>query len=131
MSETTLFNSDQYTVEEQEQIRNIVRTLHSLGKNDLLLLLNSNLCELVKKVRQSGRKGSVSVKITVGPFDRGNTDVLKVEHLVKPSFPVIDSPATVLHPHKDGTMHTEIEGQMTLNLNHVSDHQENTPPRTV
>lgn len=74
--------------------------------------------ELVEAVRDTGKKGSISLTISVGPF-RGDTDMLSVDDRVVTKKPVHDRKTTLWYPDANNTLHRNDPRQDALDFARV------------
>lgn len=116
--------SDDLTYDEQMAMQNAIRTLKDVSNGQLILDLDRHLKEIVGKVRSSGNKGKITVAIEIAPADKRDTNTLKIGYEVKPTPPKETTAATFMYPHKDNSMHRDIEGQMRMDLKNVTDSAE-------
>ncbi|PYG00186.1 hypothetical protein SAMN05216184_104125 [Georgenia satyanarayanai] len=62
--------------------------------------LSQNLRDLVSAVVDTGKKGTLTLQITVAPFDRAEGDALIVSDAVKLSLPQHDRRKSIFHADK-------------------------------
>lgn len=80
--------------------------------------LTEQFHELVEAVRETGKKGSISLTVHVGPF-RGDTDMLSVEDRVTVKKPAHDRKTTLWYPDADNNLHRNDPRQDALDFARV------------
>ena len=81
--------------------------------------LSNALYDLVARVRDTGKKGTVSLTVTVGPL-KGDIDVLVVSDEIKLRLPEHDRKASLFYPDGDGNLSRRDPNQLTFeNLREV------------
>lgn len=65
--------------------------------------LGEALHDLIAKVRDTGKKGTLTLTVKVGPL-KGDTDVLVVEDEIKINLPEHDRKASMFYPDKHGNL---------------------------
>lgn len=69
------------------------------------------LKDVVKAVEATGKKGSITIKLDIGKFKGGDTE-LEIKATLKHSVPVEDIPMGLYYPDKDGSLHREDPRQL-------------------
>lgn len=75
--------------------------------------LSEALYDLVARVRDTGKKGSVSLTVSVGTL-KGDDSVLVVSDEIKLRLPEHDRKASLFYPDKDGNLTRRDPNQLTL-----------------
>lgn len=75
--------------------------------------LGDGLHDLVARVRDTGKKGSVSLTITVAPLN-GDADVLVVTDEIRLKLPEHDRKASLFYPDAQGNLTRTDPGQLTF-----------------
>lgn len=75
--------------------------------------LGEALYDLVARVRDTGKKGSLTLTITVGLFDKG-ADVLVVSDEIRLKLPEHDRKASLFYPDKVGNLTRTDPNQLTF-----------------
>lgn len=75
--------------------------------------MSEALRDLVARVRDTGKKGSVSLTVTVAPL-KGDVDVLVVADEIKLRVPEHDRKASLFYPDKDGNLSRRDPNQLTF-----------------
>lgn len=75
--------------------------------------LGEALYDLVQRVRDTGKKGSVSLTVTVAPMDK-DVSVLVVSDEIKLRLPEHDRKASLFYPDKTGNLSRTDPGQLTF-----------------
>jgi hypothetical protein len=96
--------------------------LASINRGTVADGLSSDLAELVNQVRATGRKGSITLKLTVAPF-KGNNATLEVAAATSLSLPKGDPAAAIFYPDKHGGLHRNDPLQPQLPLNDLPRHE--------
>lgn len=84
-------------------MRPFARTLSELQRGIVADDAATALAEVTKAVQEVGKKGKVTLTITVSPY-KGNPDIVNVSGQVKADIPVADPPASVFYPDPDGNL---------------------------
>ena len=66
--------------------------------------LTDALATLAAAVKETGKKGSISLTITVAPFDKGNGAALTVTDLVKVALPQHDRRKSIFYADDNGNL---------------------------
>ncbi|MCH8530328.1 MAG: hypothetical protein LAT65_05710 [Saccharospirillum sp.] len=77
------------------------------------------LAELVKAVRTTGKKGSITLKIDVSMLDKASEDAMRLVGSVTAKLPELENPTTVMFSTHDGDLLRDDPEQMALNLRQV------------
>lgn len=75
--------------------------------------LSAALYDLVARVRDTGKKGSVSLTVNVAPL-KGDVDVLVVADEIKLRLPEHDRKASLFYPDKDGNLTRRDPNQLSF-----------------
>lgn len=75
--------------------------------------LSDALYDLVARVRDTGKKGSVSLTVTVGPL-KGDVGVLIVSDEIKLRLPEHDRKASLFYPDAEGNLTRRDPNQLTF-----------------
>jgi len=75
--------------------------------------LSDALYDLVGRVRDTGKKGSVSLTVTVGPL-KGDVGVLIVSDEIKLRLPEHDRKASLFYPDRHGNLTRRDPNQLTF-----------------
>lgn len=75
--------------------------------------LSEALYDLVGRVRDTGKKGSVSLTVNVAPL-KGDIDVLVVADEIKLRLPEHDRKASLFYPDKDGNLTRRDPNQLSF-----------------
>lgn len=75
--------------------------------------LSAALYDLVGRVRDTGKKGSLSLTVNVGPL-KGDIDVLVVDDEIKLRLPEHDRKASLFYPDKDGNLTRRDPNQLSF-----------------
>lgn len=75
--------------------------------------LSAALYDLVARVRDTGKKGSVSLTVNVAPL-KGDIDVLVVADEIKLRLPEHDRKASLFYPDKDGNLTRRDPNQLSF-----------------
>lgn len=89
--------------------------------------MTEKLHEVVHAVRESGKVGELTLKITVRPFSKGNTDTLNVEDEIKMKCPELDKGGTVFFATPDDNLSRRDPSQNDLFINLKSAPETQTP----
>ena len=85
--------------------------------------LSDALFDLVQRVRDTGKKGSVIYTISVGPM-KGDKDVLVIDDQIKLKLPEHDRKASLFYTDKTGNLTRNDPNQLTFeSLREVGDGQ--------
>lgn len=77
--------------------------------------LNERLADLVHAVTDTGKKGTLTLTLTVAPFE-GSTDTLVVSDRVRTQRPEIETKPSILFPTPDGGLTKQDPTQPELEL---------------
>lgn len=77
------------------------------------------LADLVKAVRTTGKKGSLTLKIEVSMLDKVSEDAMRLVGSVTAKLPELENPSTVMFSTHDGDLLRDDPEQMALNLRQV------------
>lgn len=90
-----------------------------LAKGTLNEEATEELAELIKAVRLTGKKGSITVKLEVSMLDKSSEDAMRISGDVTSKKPTPDTPVTVMFSTGDGDLLRDDPEQMALNLRQV------------
>ncbi len=90
-----------------------------LAKGTLNEEATEELADLIKAVRLTGKKGTITVKLDVSMLDKSSEDAMRISGDVKCKKPVPDTPVTVMFSTGDGDLLRDDPEQMALNLRQV------------
>ena len=88
----------------------LIISMRNGAANDLA---TSELEKLVKAVQETGKSGTVTIKMKVEKLKDGDTEV-KVEMKVSSAIPVADIPAGIYYPGDGGTLHRTDPRQLSM-----------------
>ena len=97
-------------------IRPIVDTLRELRHGAMLDEASEQMAEVVKRVSETGKAGSLLIKLTVKPAGRGMVRTVVIEDDVAAKLPEADKEVTVFFPLSDGNLSRQDPSQMNLGL---------------
>lgn len=100
-------------------IRPIVDTLRELRHGAMLDEASEQLAEVVKRVRETGKSGALTIRLTVKPAGRGAVRTVVIEDDVANKLPEPDKEVTVFFPTEDGNLSRQDPTQMNLGLRAV------------
>lgn len=95
--------------------------LRYIGKGAINDELTEKMAELVKAVRDTGKKGEITLKITVAMMATGNEDMVKLSPVVSAKIPELDSPVTIMYSTADGDLLREDPDKRQTELRKVDD----------
>lgn len=75
--------------------------------------LSDNLHELIARVRETGKKGSLTYTVTVSPLDK-EVYSLKVEDSINLKLPEHDRPTSIFYPDAEGNLSRRDPRQMSF-----------------
>ncbi len=100
--------------------------LAHLGKGSIDATATEELAELVKAVRTTRKKGSITITMNVGMLDNSSEDAVKMTAEVKTTPPKMPLPTTIGYSTHDGDILRDDPDQPELNLRQVE-----APPVSV
>lgn len=100
-------------------IRPIVDTLREIRHGAMLDEASEELAEVVKRVSETGKSGSLTLRLTVKPAGRGSVRTVVIEDEVNSKLPAPDKEVTVFFPTADGNLSRQDPAQMNLTLRAV------------
>jgi hypothetical protein len=105
------------------QIRPAAAVIQEIGGGSLHARLSELLAELTAAVTDTGKKGTLTLQLTVAPIKAGNTSTLIVTGATVLKAPKGDSetPSSVFFPDRDGNLTREDPTQLQLPLRGVND----------
>ena len=95
--------------------------LRYIGKGAINDELTEKMAELVKAVRETGKKGEITLKISVAMMASGNEDMVKLTPMVSAKIPETDSPVTIMYSTHDGDLLREDPDKQQTTLRQVED----------
>jgi hypothetical protein len=109
--------------EDARQVRPAAAVLQEIGGGKLHTRISEQLAELTAAVIDTGKKGELTLKLTVAPIKAGNTSTLIVtgSSTVKKPAGDADSPSSVFFPDRAGNLRRDDPNQPTLPLRQVED----------
>lgn len=81
-----------------------LKTLGELRRGDFAETLDAELAALVDAVCETGRKGSVNIKIDVSLASKGDDRTLKIKDVIKVTAPQPELGETIMYRTADGHM---------------------------
>ncbi len=90
---------------------NITETLATQRKGRFLIEAQAMLQDVVKAVGATGKKGSLTIKLTIVPADTG---VVLVLDELNPKIPQPNKASTTFYAEEDGSLHREDPNQKEL-----------------
>lgn len=84
--------------------------------------LTVNLHDLVAAVRETGKKGSLTLKLTIGTF-KGDPDMIEVSDDVKLVMPQHDRKPGIFYPDKEGNLSRNSPQMLDFESLTVVDHK--------
>lgn len=102
----------------QKEVTPFTQTLNFLERGCLNAELTEELAELVKAVRETGRKGTVTLKINVALM-KGSEDTVNISADVNTSKPRSDRAQTIMFSTYDGDLLRDDPHQASLDLREV------------
>jgi hypothetical protein len=104
-------------------------TLSEMRKGELLEELESELTDVVRAVRESGKSGKLTLTIVVKPASKGDVSQLFVDADVKASKPKADRASTLFFADETNQLSRRDPKQFEMELRTVA--SENRALRTV
>ena len=93
-----------------------IDTIATMHNGNTLAEIDRQMVELVQNVRSSGKKGPITVTLTVEPASKGTTDVLAVTDRVTVKAPNRERGASIYYPQEDGKLSRRDTRQQELPL---------------
>lgn len=100
-------NSDTETV---QTCSHLLATMRNGAANHAA---TEQLEKLIQAVQDTGKKGTVTIKIEVGKLKDGETE-LQVQMKVSSSIPVVDIPKGIYFPGENGSLHRDNPRQLSM-----------------
>lgn len=92
-----------------------------MNKGSLDIELTEALAELVKQVRATHKKGSISLSLNVQPLSQSDEDVLKITPEIKTNLPKMPQPQSIFWSTADGDMLRNDPTQTELEFTKIED----------
>ncbi|EPG5002498.1 hypothetical protein NAK66_002445 [Klebsiella oxytoca] len=89
--------------------------------------LTEALATLVKKVRETGKKGSVTLNITCSMLNTRDENAMKITPSVKTSIPELDRAETIMFSTYDGDLLRDDPDQVQMDLRVIDTGQGKAP----
>jgi hypothetical protein len=107
--------------DEARQVRPAAAVLQEIGSGKLHTRISEQLAHLTAAVTDTGKKGVLTITVTVAPIKAGNTSTLVVtgKSVLKAPEGDADSPSSVFFPDRDGNLTRDDPNQPTLPLRQV------------
>jgi len=105
---------------DDQQVRPFAAWLQEQARGKTHLELSEALHDLVAKVRDTGKKGTLVLKVTVEPLDHDG-DAMKVTDAIELKLPEHDRPASVAFVDHAGNLTRKDPKQPELPLRRVDD----------
>lgn len=102
---------------------NFVSTLTSHERGAVLDEATAQLIELAKAVRETGKAGSITLKLKLSPSGKGRGRALVRDVQVTSSLPKPERPLSIVFVDDDGSLSTANPDQMTMELKTVAETQ--------
>lgn len=90
-----------------------------LAKGSLNDECTEELAELIKAVRLTGKKGTLTLTIEVGMLDKSSEDAMRITGDVKTKPPRLDKPTTIMFSTYDGDLLRDDPEQLKMELRQV------------
>lgn len=87
------------------------------------------LAELIKMVRLTGRKGTLTLTLEVSMLDKSSEDAMRIVGDVKTKAPKMEKPTTIMFSTGDGDLLRDDPEQMKMDLRQVGHTQPETARR--
>lgn len=109
------------STQDDEQIRPFAATLAELAGGKVHNRLSEQLHDLTQAVTATGKKGTLTLQLTLEPLKRGQTDTLQLTAATKLSAPEGDEqrPVTVFFADREGNLTRNDPNQLALPLRSV------------
>lgn len=105
---------------DQKQVKPFAAVLQELAKGRVHEEASQALADLTAAVVETGKKGTLTLVITVGAFSKANVDTLAVTGQVTAKPPLSPAPASVFFPDSAGNLHRHDPNQPTLPLRDIN-----------
>ncbi len=79
-------------------IRPFTDTLREIRDGDALNEISAKLNQVVGAVRETGKAGTVTLKLTIKPAGKGNVSAIFVEDMITSKLPKHDTGSTIFFP---------------------------------
>lgn len=99
--------------------RPIVDTLREIRHGAMLEDASEELAKIVRRVAETGKPGSLTMKLVVRPTGRGSVRTLVIEDQLMTKIPQPDREVTIFFPTADGNLTRNDPSQMSLGLRSV------------
>lgn len=105
------------------QVRPAAAVLQEIGAGTLHTRLSEQLADLTTAVTETGKKGTLTIQLTVAPIKAGNTSTLVVtgKSVLKAPEGDSETPSSVFFPDRDGNLTREDPNQPQLPLRGLTD----------
>lgn len=90
-----------------------------LAKGSLNEECTEELVELIKAVRLTGKKGTLTLTLEVGMLDKSSEDAMRITGEVKTKPPKLDKPTTIMFSTYDGDLLRDDPEQLRIELRQV------------
>lgn len=114
--------------DEERTVKPFATTLQEIGSGTLAAQLSEELQELTTRVKETGKKGTLTLQITVAPLKPGNVTNLTVTGATALKAPKDDSatPTSVFFTDVDGNLTRDDPNQPTLPIRGLDTKKERT-----
>lgn len=85
-------------------IKNCLDTFREIRRGDLVTDLSLELHDLVAAVRGTGKRGTLTLSLTIRPASAGDVNLLMLEDDIKVTLPKASKAATVLYATDDNVL---------------------------
>lgn len=106
-------SSTQHTTDDERFVRPFADFLRDQAKGKTHEELSEALHDLVARVRDTGKKGSVVLTVKVGPL-KGDLDVLVVSDEIRLNLPEHDRQASLFYPDETGNLSRTDPNQLSF-----------------
>ena len=86
------------------EIRSCLETLKEIRRGEMVTDLSVELHDLVAAVRATGKRGKVTLSITIKPASAGDVNLLMLEDDIKVTLPKSSKAATALYATDDNVL---------------------------
>ncbi len=106
----------QKTNEKSDAVRgDIISVLQNLRNGDCVFELSQELEEVVAAVGETGKKGSITLKLSIDPH-KGDTLTLDIEDKIEKKVPKKDKPPSIFFRGKNNQLQRQDPRQLNLPL---------------
>lgn len=105
---------------EEKQVTNFSQQIAYINKGSLDAEASEGIARVVKAVRETGKKGSITITLAVSMLNTRDENAMKITPSIKLSIPELDKAETIMFSTHDGDLLRDDPDQIQMDLRVVN-----------